>query len=358
MRINGGVLDGNDLRHLRRLDRRPRPVAARPCPMTPDGAIHPNVTLFQLGREDFQAVFHGKPIYYEDRRGLWRPLSEVCAHHGNKRIVLLPAALERMSFRFFLWLCKRQRLLGSELRFGYPQGVYAGAQPRDMAFAGTLTAYPDPHPETTTVDGYVSENPAGTQSWDTAHDATAGSSAHDSQTTFLVSVNDLGGGDYAINRGFTLFDTSALTSSATISAATASLYVTSKVNSDDDGDDWINLVSSNPASNTALVTGDFDQCGDAIDNPTEFSTRLDIGSIAAGAYNDWALNASGLAAISKTGVTKLGWREGHDCIDSAPLANDRIDASSAEGAGAQRPKLVVTYTLPASAARSLGYLFG
>jgi hypothetical protein len=95
-------------------------------------------------------VFHVKPIYYEALDGSWRPMAEVCTHHGNRRIVLAPHAWGMIHPRFLQWLMKRQRLLGSALEFD--GGVLA---PERLEFALTLTAYPDASPETTTMDGHV-----------------------------------------------------------------------------------------------------------------------------------------------------------------------------------------------------------
>jgi hypothetical protein len=75
------------------------------------------------------------------------------------------------------------------------------------------------------------------------------------------------------------------------------------------------LVSSSPASNTALVLADY-----AVANwgTTEYATRIAGTSWASAAYNDFALDAGGMAFISKTGVTKFGLRFSGDLDNSAP----------------------------------------
>src|SRR3990167_8103324 len=100
-----------DLRELRFAEQRvpSRIIHAMPCPEGGNGVINPHVTLLGLADGRFSSIFHVKPIYYDDKNSLWKPLREVCTYHGNKHIILKPDALERMSFRFFLWLCKRQR---------------------------------------------------------------------------------------------------------------------------------------------------------------------------------------------------------------------------------------------------------
>lgn len=150
-----------------------------------------------------------------------------------------------------------------------------------------------------------------------------------------------------IARAFFPFDTSALPDEATISAATFNVYVNYVEDDDNDGDDWINIVQTTQASNTELVTSDYDQCG-AVDNPTEGATRIDLGNITASQYNVWTLNATGIGFISKTGFTKLGLREGHDAIDS-PISGsnywNRIKTRYSEYTGTgSDPYLSVTYT--------------
>jgi len=345
-------VDPNDLAHALRLGL--DPVAWAPCPRSEDGAINPQVTRFALVDGRWADVTHVKLVYYETPEGSWRPLSEVCSHHGNRQIAIRPDRVSWVHPRYLLWLMKRQRLLGNELTFWAPG--YAGVQPRHLLWADTLTAYPDPtNAGPTTTDGYVESNYS---TWDLTHDATDGQgsfgfgSGLNSQGTQLRAQTGpvQAFGYFHASRSFVLFATSALTSGATITAATLSLWPTIKDNGDNDGDDWINVVQSSPSSNTAIVNGDFDQCG-AINNPTEGATRIDVSGISTGAYTDWTLDATGQGWISKTGVTKLGFREGHDCIDSVPVGGtgvlSGIYTSSADNTGtSQDPKLVVTYTPP------------
>lgn len=337
-------LDPHDLAHAARLGL--DVVAGMPCPLDEAGRINPQVTRFALRDGRFSDVVHIKPVYYQHASGAWRPLSEVCEHHGNREIWLRPDRVSWVHPAFLVWLMRRQRLLGRELRIGGPG--YAGMQPRHLEFANTLTAYPDPNPETTTVDGWCYHNPS-TTDWATSHDATASSNAYDSLGAAVISVSRTSGSSILrFARFFALFSTGAMGSGATVTAAILSIWPTAKSNGDNDGDDWLNVVQSSPASNTAITTADFDQCG-AVSNPTEGATRIDLGSISTGAYCAWTLDATGRGWISATGITRLGLREGHDCLNS-PIADNStnsIDIIEAENAGTSSdPKLVVTYTPP------------
>ena len=214
----------------------------------------------------------------------------------------------------------------------------------------SLTKYPDPDPETTTVDGRVGQSyDAGSGvSFATMRNA-AGSDYTDSSATIIIQVGADNVSDQWINlrRLIALFDTSSIGATSTISAAVNSYYGSAK----GDLQSWAptyNVYSSAPASNTALANGDYDSLG-----TTEFATGIAQGSISITGYNDFTLNAAGLAAIAKAGVTKLGVRNAtHDVANSAPswasLGSVNITVYSADQTGTDNdPKLVVTYTIPA-----------
>lgn len=194
----------------------------------------------------------------------------------------------------------------------------------------TLVAYPDPHTETYTVDGYVNKEGGG--AWSTHHDALTGDGANDNSSTMIVSSrND--GTDYQIRRIFILFDTSSLTISAGITSGTVRLYQISaqKLNTDNDGQDYYSIIGpTSPASNTALVTADFDQCG-SISNPTKMSDDIDAGVMASNTYQTFTLNTAGKANISLTGITKFGCREGHD-QENASIASSTTNQEGFQSA--------------------------
>jgi hypothetical protein len=63
------------------------------------------------------------------------------------------------------------------------------------------------------------------------------------------------------------------------------------------------VYASNPAANDALQASDFATLGN-----TELSNIIAYADFAIDGWNTFTLNAAGRAAISKTGVTKLGLR--------------------------------------------------
>lgn len=190
------------------------------------------------------------------------------------------------------------------------------------------------------IDGWIRASGA---SWAAAHDATDGSVVNTTNTTLLLETQH-DGGTFIIARIMTLFDTSSITSTNTITAATWSGYVSETSDNDNDGQDYISLVTATPAANNALSTADFDQFGS-----TKQSGDLDIGSITTG-YHTLTLNATGLGNISKTGITKFGVREGHD-IENASISSTGTNINSvtmyaADNSGTTAdPKLVVEHEL-------------
>ena len=206
----------------------------------------------------------------------------------------------------------------------------------------TSTFYPDPNVETTSVDGHVSYFTAA--AWSTVHDATVGSTVADSDASATIQgYND--SGFAGVSRIFTLFDTSSIPNNATINSATYSLFESTTFNGANDGNDFVSVVTTSPASNTALALEDYDQIGTTEQHTT--AERKDITTgIADNAYNNWTLNATGISNISLTGITKFGAREGHDLLNTPPGSSyNEATFLSAETAGTTSdPKLVVVYT--------------
>lgn len=224
-------------------------------------------------------------------------------------------------------------------------------------YAATLTVYPDPGTGATTVDGRIYYGNAVPQSWATVHDSA--NSGPNGAITPATDPNAILGYQYAVTglfqideRFFALFDTSPLTAGATISAATLSLFGEATNTSDDSGGAVAvaaNIYSSSPASNNNLVTGDYSQVG-----TTAYSTNIAYASWSTTAYNDFVFNASGLAAISKTSISKFSARDAvYDVANSPPptaagsftsMGSNTADASGT----ANDPKLVITYSLPST----------
>lgn len=208
----------------------------------------------------------------------------------------------------------------------------------------TSTFNPDAHVESTSVDGAVTKN--NSTDWDTTHDATTGQAVLTTQTDVdLRAGSPPGQTNYLLARCFFLFDTSSIGGPITISASTVKLWGLFINNDDNDGDDFHTIIVSTPATDTDLITADYDQVG-ATDNPTKVSDDLDISSLSTGQYNTFTLNATGFAEIDSDEISRFGVREGHDQIDSPVDGNlNGMGVASADNATAsQHPELSVTFT--------------
>jgi len=197
-------------------------------------------------------------------------------------------------------------------------------------------------------DGWIRER--GNSTWTASHDVSSG----DYQS--YTGTNGWGGVGYDSNsnvlflvqRGYFPVDTSSLSVGVTISGATFNIYTSILSNEDNDGDDWVNIVQTTTASNTALATSDFSKCGTTND-PTEGATRISLANFNNTAYTGWTLNSTGLGWISKTGYTKLGMREGHDALNNSILKvsttyNTFLFQTSEQTDTSQDPYLSVTYS--------------
>ena len=203
----------------------------------------------------------------------------------------------------------------------------------------TSTFYPDADTESTSVDGNMLDTACG--SWSSCVSSTNANLVQDSAATndnfFQLRTNILG-------RIILLFDTSAI-GSDTISSATLSQQL-AYVTTDSNSNQAVNVVSSAPASDTAIVGGDMDSFGS-----TRFTTDFTITSaMTAFAYRDFSLNASGLANIDGSGVSKFGIRFAADLDNSDPGSNKiRVKGEYADNTGTSvDPKLVVEHTAASS----------
>ncbi len=204
----------------------------------------------------------------------------------------------------------------------------------------TLTAYPDAHTETYTVDGEVGRDHNG-DTWAQIRDG-AGTYALPSNATMYaprVTCYGITNQFSFISKGIVLFKLSGL---GTVSGAVLSLCGTAHATTGYKVD--CNIYASTPASNTDLVAADYQQVGS-----TAFSTAITYDNFSIVGYNAYTFNSTGLATIAN-GIVKYGFRDPtYDVANSAPTwgsANDSyLGVAAADNTGTTSdPKLVVTYT--------------
>lgn len=231
-----------------------------------------------------------------------------------------------------------QTLGRSQLYRGYP--VPAGA--------ASLTVVPDAHPESTTMDAYAGATYDLNTAWNTVR-TEGGGNSDDSAVEIAVytACNSSGSGNWAnMSIGFFLFDTSPLTASAVISAATVSFAF--RLKSDEFAQAGsIALVQTTTASNTSIANSDY---GSGPFSRVGTASDITIASIATnGTRSTFTMNSTGEGNISKTGVTKLGVQTSHFTDNSEPtwLASKRhsVTIRTAEYGSSLESTLIVTYTV-------------
>jgi len=218
----------------------------------------------------------------------------------------------------------------------------------------TLTVYPDSGTGATTVDGRVRR--ISVNETLSVIRSGVGTNALPSETDSYMNM-------YAstttnqftqLDKYICLFDTSTLTSVAIISAGVLSLNGFGKTNGLS-GSPELDIVSSNPASNNTLVTGDYSTLGTTVFGSVTYA------SWSSSAYNDFTLDATGRNNISKTAISKFGARFNWDTDNNftgtwANSAGLELHFRNADTAGTTSdPKLVVTYTVVVGPANLKSY---
>jgi len=175
--------------------------------------------------------------------------------------------------------------------------------------------------------------------------AAAGTTAEDATSVVSVALwQSYYSGFHTLRRGIMCFDTSAIGAGALIRKVTLQLYGHSKANdllSNSEG--GISIVSATPANTNALVVGDYNTLG-----TTRYATDIAYNSIAIGSYNTLTFNSTGIAAISKTGITKIGMALAVDTDNGSPLDDEAnkycsVMFKSADAGSSVRPILTVWY---------------
>ncbi len=209
----------------------------------------------------------------------------------------------------------------------------------------TTTLFPDPNPETNTVDGRAVNGLTDNQTFATIR-AANGDVTSDSTNTTNVCLNSGTNADTwsALCRGFALFKTSDIGAGQTVSAATFSIVVTAKTTTITDS---YGVVGATTASNTAIAMADYQG---TVANTTRYATDISGASMVADSatYNDFSFNATGISAVLVTSITKIGLRTKSDIDSVAPTyvsgGQAQIDWVNADTAGTTTdPKLTVVH---------------
>jgi hypothetical protein len=322
-------------------------VIPNQLPLNPPTPDHKPVVLFKYEatglklKANDSAQDWDDDSYYESEEGF--TVREAVAQYESK---ILPAYIVDSH----LPVERRQKL---KIFWEKRNGVLWQAKVIPLNFLNNAT-YPVRLDTTTSYyagggDGKVTTFDDGT--WAGARDAATGDSADDSTQYSIAGASIEGGPLYGVQRSYFPCDTSGIPAAATITAATFYVEVYAISDGEADAQGYITIVQTHQPDATELTTADFDQ----IYTTKGTDSDVDITGLGTGSYTSWALNATGLAWIPRSGETlpashtagyaHIGVREGHDFEDSAPdVGNSKVDFQTSDTAGTSSdPYLSVTY---------------
>ena len=210
----------------------------------------------------------------------------------------------------------------------------------------TTTFYP-------AIDGYASDTTTETYANIRAAAGDAASSGQSQSWASYLYGSPTTDKFQEFRRAIFSFDTSALTASATVSAAGFSIYATAKSNGE--GAPAYGITGGTLVSNVAIAAGDFD--GFASDR---WASDIAYASVNTGARTTWTLNAAGIAGISLTSYTVIYLRDAWDIDNSfGGVWMDHTYTGVqmygvASGDTNYEPALTVTYTTGGGGVQSEG----
>ena len=151
------------------------------------------------------------------------------------------------------------------------------------------------------------------------------------------------GPNYYISRYATYFDTSAVPLTCTITSGSVQL---SGYGDASDTDFSIVVQSGMPSSPSSTpIATDYNQ---ALYTGVGGSFNTGTFGWSVSGYNIIPLDATGLGWINKGGITKFMLRSDRDINNNTPYGQEMVGAFTYEFGSGYQPKLVLTYTLPAS----------
>lgn len=345
-----GQIDKNDYEFVK--ERYGEPRFAIPAPFIKKNGkyerIHPERSRFILEGGRTIDVNSTSPRYYATPEGQWRPLYEVASYYGNKRGMTLKEGWEsKMDFGYLVWYIKRLEAMKSQygVAVSYPQ-TYAGIELNPVQIPILLNVGGPYYPvagANSPCDGKVARINVD-ESLSTIRGA-AGTYASATLTEEDVKLiaSSTNNQFSSCHRAIYLFNTSD-GAGTTPTGATLSLWGRGKGNGLGSPD--LDICASSPTATNNVATGDYQTMG-----TTSFGSMAYADFITTG-YNDIVLNASGIAAINKTGITNLGAKINWDIDNSfggswgSGLTAYFNIYFADYNSGSNAPKLVITYTVP------------
>jgi len=195
-------------------------------------------------------------------------------------------------------------------------------------------------------DGYIYASGSGIEGYSDAYDAATGT-VSSSASTFSIGQQAVGAfpsATYTVWRGFLFFDTSIIPSTANVTSAVLSLYVSANYSTTDFN---VTIQSGMPTyPHDPLQSSDFYYSWYGSSTGGSRNTA----EISGTGYWNITLTSTGLSWISFSTTTKLCLRSGRDISSTTPTGDEYVTFSTSEAGSTQTPKLIVTYTVPVGGA--------
>ncbi len=195
-------------------------------------------------------------------------------------------------------------------------------------------------------DGWTIRTVASGEGWSTMRGATGTGASHTDAAHNFAGCRCYSSSNTWewIERSFFPFDTSALTSGVVISSADFAVKGTAKASTIDHK---VVLDKTTPASTSSLATTDYELTHH--DCVKQSDTEIACSTWSTSGFNVFALNATGLGNINKTGVTEFGGKILVDFSDTTPTwsnaAYSYVQCYFSEQTGTTSdPYLSVTYS--------------
>jgi hypothetical protein len=213
----------------------------------------------------------------------------------------------------------------------------------NQAQAATLIVYPNSHAEVTSMDGFSARSGVN-ENFETIR-AGAGNLSGDNNSSedLILFASTTSNQFQRLKKLIVLYDTSDLTEDVNILSATVSFRGTSKSNGLGSPD--FHVVSSTPASNTAVANADYSQVG------SDSFGSIPYASFSTTGYNDITMDADGIDNISKSEISKFGARLSWDINGafggawvSGQYSGFSVNMADNTGTTAD-PKLTITYSI-------------
>lgn len=210
------------------------------------------------------------------------------------------------------------------------------------------TVYSDADPETDTFDSELWYLNAAGVTWASARTANGTATDDDKSTVSGIQwkIDDESGKVQTLYRAKHGFNNPQIDAGDDIDSVIVSFYGTAGADPHNDDFEVALTNDGSHGSDTAATNSDFENVGN-----TEYASRIAYDSFSQSGYNDFTLNAAGLAAFNKNSENWYSVIEGkYDLDNTSPTLDGSVDWTYLRWYGADngsnKPKMVITHSTP------------